>query len=500
MMAEAWGKLTGRPGIVMATRGPGATNASAGLHVARQDSTPMILLLGQVGRKMRGREAFQEIDAKLFFGEVAKSVEEIASADRIPEIFSRAMHTATSGRPGPVVLSLPEDMLRETATCPDAEPWSGVETHPGPAHIARASWNFSPARGGRSSSLAGRAGARSRLRARSALQKSSICRSAARFAGRCSSITIIRTMPATSALASTRRSRSVSRKRTSSFVVGGRMSEMPSAGYSLIEHSQPPPEAGPRPPGRGGARPGLSAGACHPCEPERLRRGARKSQAARRRSAGRRKTRAANEAYRTWATPNLQSRPGAARSAGDLAARAPSRRRNRDEWRRQLYRLGASLLPFPPLQYAACADLRIDGLRPAGRDRSEASLPGADGRGVRRRRLLPAHQPGIGDSGAVRRGVILVIINNGMHGTIRMHQERDYPGRPIATDLVNPDFSALARAHGAHGESVTRTEDFAPAFERAVTSGKAAIIEVKIDPEAISPSATLSGIRGKRRH
>src|ERR1044072_3493057 len=114
MMAEAWGKLTGRPGIVMATRGPGATNASAGLHIGRQGSTPMILLLGQVARKMRGRDAFQEIDAKHFFGEVAKWVEEITSADRIPEVFSRAMHRARSGRPGPVVLSLPEDMLRET--------------------------------------------------------------------------------------------------------------------------------------------------------------------------------------------------------------------------------------------------------------------------------------------------------------------------------------------------------------------------------------------------
>jgi acetolactate synthase-1/2/3 large subunit len=130
MAAEAWGKLTGRPGIVMATRGPGATNASAGLHIGRQDSTPMILLLGQVARRMRGREAFQEIDAKNFFGEVAKWVEEIDSPQRIPEIVSRAFHQATSGRPGPVVLSLPEDMLREAAVVADAEPWAPVEASP----------------------------------------------------------------------------------------------------------------------------------------------------------------------------------------------------------------------------------------------------------------------------------------------------------------------------------------------------------------------------------
>src|SRR4029079_18065930 len=113
------------------------TNASAGLHVGRQDSTPMILLLGQVARGMRGREAFQEIDAKNFFGEVAKWVEEVSSADRIPEIFSRAMHIATSGRPGPVVLSLPEDMLRESAKVADAPPWVESETHPGSAEMAR---------------------------------------------------------------------------------------------------------------------------------------------------------------------------------------------------------------------------------------------------------------------------------------------------------------------------------------------------------------------------
>src|SRR5262249_51466394 len=135
--AEAWGKLTGRPGIVMATRGPGATNASAGLHVGRQDSTPMILLLGQVARHMRGREAFQEIDARAFFGEVAKSVEEIDRAERIPQVVARAFHQATSGRPGPVVLSLPEDMLRETAVVGDAAPAEPAETYPGLTQMAQ---------------------------------------------------------------------------------------------------------------------------------------------------------------------------------------------------------------------------------------------------------------------------------------------------------------------------------------------------------------------------
>ena len=124
MMADAYGKLTGRPGIAFATRGPGATNASAGVHVAFQDSTPMILLLGQVGRDMMEREAFQEIDYRQMFGPMTKWVAQIDDARRIPEFISRAFFTATSGRPGPVVLALPEDMLTDTAEVPDAPPYT----------------------------------------------------------------------------------------------------------------------------------------------------------------------------------------------------------------------------------------------------------------------------------------------------------------------------------------------------------------------------------------
>ncbi len=130
MMADAYGKLTGRPGIAFATRGPGATNASAGVHVAFQDSTPMILLLGQVGRDMMEREAFQEIDYRQMFGPMSKWVAQIDDARRIPEFISRAFFTATSGRPGPVVLALPEDMLTDTAEVPDAPPYTPLPIAP----------------------------------------------------------------------------------------------------------------------------------------------------------------------------------------------------------------------------------------------------------------------------------------------------------------------------------------------------------------------------------
>src|SRR6478735_588346 len=136
MMADAWGRLTGEPGICMVTRGPGATNASAGLHIARQDSIPMILFIGQVQRDAREREAFQEVEFRRAFTEFAKWVGEIDDASRIPEFVSRAFAVATSGRPGPVVLTLPEDMLRDEVDAPDARPYTPVESHPGATQIA----------------------------------------------------------------------------------------------------------------------------------------------------------------------------------------------------------------------------------------------------------------------------------------------------------------------------------------------------------------------------
>jgi acetolactate synthase-1/2/3 large subunit len=134
-MADAYGKLTGRPGICMVTRGPGATHAAGGIHTAYQDSTPLILLIGQVGREMMGREAFQEIDYRHMFGPMAKWVEQIDSADRIPELVSRAFHVATSGRPGPVVLALPEDMLVEESDAADALPYTVTRVHPAAADL-----------------------------------------------------------------------------------------------------------------------------------------------------------------------------------------------------------------------------------------------------------------------------------------------------------------------------------------------------------------------------
>ena len=137
MMAEAVGKMTGRPGVCFVTRGPGASNASAGIHIARQDSSPMIMFVGQVGRDMRDREAFQELDYRAVFGTMAKWATEIDDPARIPEIVSRAFHTACNGRPGPVVIALPEDMLRERVAVSDASRFEPVETSPGQSEMTR---------------------------------------------------------------------------------------------------------------------------------------------------------------------------------------------------------------------------------------------------------------------------------------------------------------------------------------------------------------------------
>src|SRR5438105_9011251 len=137
MMAEAIGKATGRPGIAFVTRGPGATNASPGVHIARQDSTPMLLFVGQVARETRDREAFQELDYRAVFGSMAKWATEIDAVERIPEIVSRAFYTATNGRPGPVVVALPEDMLTERVAVADARPFEPVETWPGATDMSR---------------------------------------------------------------------------------------------------------------------------------------------------------------------------------------------------------------------------------------------------------------------------------------------------------------------------------------------------------------------------
>ncbi|MGD0564182.1 MAG: thiamine pyrophosphate-binding protein [Roseiarcus sp.] len=495
MAAEAWGKLTGRPGIVMATRGPGGTNASAGLHVGRQDSTPMILLLGQVARRMRGREAFQEIDAKNFFGEVAKWVEEIDSPQRIPEIVSRAFHQATSGRPGPVVLSLPEDVLRETAVVADAEPWAPVEASPDRRLMATLRDLLAAAKrpfvilGGSRWSEDAVAGVR-RFAERFDLPVGCSLRRQMLFDHDHPNYAGDVGIGVNPALAQRIRQADVL------LLIGGRMGEAPSSGYTLIESPEPlqklihvhsgAEELGRvyRPTLAINASPTLFVAALDDlAPPDRLEWSA--------------ETRAANAAFRAWSTPTANVGPV---QLGEvvtwLRGRLPNDAivangaGNYSGWVHRFFRFrgfGTQLAPTSGtmgygLPAAIAAKLKFP-------ERVVVAFAGDGCFQLTSQEFATAVQ--------YHAAVIVVVVNNGVHGTIRMHQERDYPGRIIATDLVNPDFAALARAYGGHGETVASTEEFAPAFERAVASHKPAIIEVKFDSEAISTSTTLSAIRGK---
>jgi acetolactate synthase-1/2/3 large subunit len=498
MAAEAWGKLTGRPGIVMATRGPGATNASAGIPVARQDSTPVILFVGQVTRRMRGREAFQEVDFRRMFAPLAKWVEEIDEAARVPEFVSRAFHEATSGRPGPVVLSLPEDMLREETDAVNPPPWAQVETHPGLTRMAELQKMLWAAQrpfvilGGSRWSEAAVAGIR-RFAERFDLPIGCAFRRQMLFdhdhpnyAGDIG----IGPNPALAAMV---------KNADLLLLVGGRMSEMPSSGYTLIDIPEPKQALVHVHPGAEELgrlyRPTLSINAS-PVAFVAALESLQPPHAAIPWSA---ETHAARAAYEAWSAPVKNAGPvQLSEIVVWLRGRLPddailtNGAGNYAGWLHRFFRFrryGTQLAPTSGstgygLPAAIAAKLKHPG-------RMVVCFAGDGDVQMTLNEFQTAVQ--------YRANVVVVVVNNGIHRTIRMHQERDYPGRPVATDITSPDFAALARAHGGHGEHVARTEDFAAAFDRAVASAKPAIVEIAFDKEAITPSATLSAIRGKGR-
>ncbi len=493
MMADAYGKLAGRPGLCMVTRGPGACNASAGLHVAMQDSTPLILFIGQVARDTLEREAFQEVDYRRMFGQFAKWVAEIDDPRRIPEFLSRAFYTATSGRPGPVVLALPEDMLTEAVDVADAQPWRRVETWPGAAQMARLQELLRAAQRpflllGGSAWDAEAASAIMRFAEVNRLPVGCGFRRQDRFdnAHPCYAGDVgIGVNPKLAA-----------RIQQSDLLlaVDPRLGEMTTGGYTLLEiptprqalvHVHPDPEelgriyqpsfainAAPREFAR-------AAAALAPIgEPPWAA-----------------STRAAHEEYLAWRKPprspgrlqmgeimlwlETQLAPDAivTNGAGNFAT-----------WVHRFHqyrRFGTQLAPtsgsmgygFPAAVAAKLAHPEREVLCVAGD--GDFLMTGQE--------LATAVQH--------RLGIVVLLLNNGMYGTIRMHQERHYPERVIGTDLHNPDFAALARAYGAHGEVVERTEDFAAAFARARQAGGPAILELRIDPEALTIRQSLSEIR-----
>jgi acetolactate synthase-1/2/3 large subunit len=498
MMAEAVGKATGQPGICFVTRGPGATNAAAGLHVASQDSSPLILFVGQVARRMREREAFQELDYRAVFGSIAKWVTEIDEPDRIPELISRAFHVATSGRPGPVVIALPEDMLRERVAVADAPAFAPVETSPGPHQLARLKDLLEHAErpillvgGSRWSQTA--CAALTRFVERHALPVATTFRRAHLFdclhpcyAGD---------------LGIGANPKLVARIRNADLIVliGGRLGELPSQSYTLIDIPGPRQtfvhvHPGAEELGRVYA-PHLAIHA----SPNALA-AALDQMALAHAPATRPDTVAAHAEFLDW-TDRPGPVPGQVnlgeiivglRDALPADAIVCNGAGNFSIWVHRYHRYRHYGSQFAPISgsmgYGLPAAVAIQRLNPG---RCVIAFAGDGDYLMTGQEFATAVQHDL--------PVVVIVVDNGMYGTIRMHQEREYPGRVVATDLRNPDFAALARAFGGFGVTVERTEAFADAFRLARASGKAALIHLKVDPEAITPAATLSGLRAQAR-
>jgi acetolactate synthase I/II/III large subunit len=496
MMADAAGKLTGRPGICMVTRGPGATNASPGIHIAHQDSTPLILFVGQIERSARERGAFQEIDYRQVFGGIAKWATEIDTADRIPEIVARAFHVATSGRPGPVVIGLPEDMLREAAQVHDAPAFKVQDIHPGLAQMADLQKRLWAARspvmvlGGSMWSEAAVARVM-RFAERFELPVAVSFRRQMLFPADHPCFAGDLGIGANPAL--------VRRIKDSDLVlaVGARLGEMPSQGYSLLDipgdgtrlvHVHPGSEELGRVYSPALAINATMEGFTAALEAVQPPLTISWTGAAL----------AAHTAYHEWSGQPARI-PGPLQMGEImlwLRERLPpdaiitNGAGNYATWVHRYHRFTRFNTQLAPtsgsMGYGVPAAVAAKRLHPG---RTVVAFAGDGCFLMNGQEFATAVQYGL--------PIIVVIIDNGMYGTIRMHQEREYPGRVSATALRNPDFAAYARAFGGHGETVRETAEFAPAFQRAASAGKPAILHCFIDPEAITPTTTLSAIRAK---
>ncbi|TFW00535.1 thiamine pyrophosphate-binding protein [Oxalobacteraceae bacterium OM1] len=500
-MAEAYAKLTGKPGICFVTRGPGATNAAIGVHTAQQDSTPLILFIGQVGNDFVEREAFQEIDYRRMFGTMAKWVAQIDRADRIPEYLAHAFQVATSGRQGPVVLALPEDMLAASATVPDTRRYVPVQAAPAPAHMAQLRDMLAAAK--RPLVLLGGSG-----------WNADACADVQRFAE-------ANHLPVACAfrfqdLLDNRHPHYIgdvgiginpklaARIKAADLVlaIGPRLGEMTTSGYSLLDAPVPAQrlvhvhasaeELGRVYQAELMINSGMSAFAAALAALEPVDAAAWRDSV--------REARAELDAWQAE-PPVFRDTPAALnlwQVVQTLAQTLPpdtiltNGAGNFATWAHRFWRYGGLRTQLAPTSGAmgygvpAAVAAKI-----AAPERTVLNFAGDGDFMMNGQELATAVQ--------YRAGVLFIVFNNGMYGTIRMHQEREFPARVSGTLLQNPDFAALARAYGASGERVETTADFAPALQRALdhidATGLPALIELRYDAELITPNATLGAIR-----
>ncbi|WP_116808052.1 thiamine pyrophosphate-binding protein [Steroidobacter cummioxidans] len=491
-MAEADGKLTGRPGICFVTRGPGATHAAVGVHTALQDSTPMILFIGQVARHARDREGFQEVDFRAMFAPLAKWAAEIDSAARIPEYVARAYRVAMSGRAGPVVLSLPEDMLSEVVTSPAyAKSISAASAAPRATDLDA----FSTMLGAASRPL---------LVVGGTGWTASSCRNLVEFARR-NELPVVASFRRQDLIDNRHENycghlglgadaNLTERLKSADLVIaiGSRLGENTTNGYTLLTPTVPHQaliHVHPDPNELGRVYQPALAIACGLADFANTLPGID--------VAGRDKRtawlREAREAYVKFSTPvmptskfvdmaavvawlseHLQDDALIANGAGNYTV-----------WLHRYFRyrqLRTELAPTSgAMGYGVPAAIAGKLRYP---DREVIAFAG-DG-------CFQMYPQELGTAVQHGANVITLVVNNGTYGTIRMHQERRYPGRVVATDLVNPDFVAMARSYGAFAERVATTECFPAAYCRAAASGRPAVLELIVDPVQLSPAFRIS--------
>ena len=487
--AEAYGKLTGRPGICLVTRGPGATQAAVGVHTAKQDSSPLLLLVGQVPRAFRGREAWQELDYAEVFGGIAKAAWEIDAVERIPEHRTEALSLAVSGRPGPVVLSLPEDVLSDEADVADGARVAARRIAPKEEDVARVRELLAAAE--RPLVVVGEGG----WTAETSRDVQALCEANAlpvAVSFRCQDYVDNRSPSYAGILGVAMDEALAARLRDADVVlaIGGRLGEVPTRRYTLL-HGQTLIHVHPD---RG------ELGRVHDTT---LAVEATLPEAA--------------AALRALEPVEPRWRPWTEAARDDYESTLRHEPMEGDVDLGEIMAFLRERLPGDAVQTCGAGNFTVwahrfaeftqFGTQACPRSGSMGyGLPAAVAAQLVHPERVVVCFTGDGDfvmsspelATAVQYDlpIVVLLVNNGMYATIRMHQERAYPRRVIGTDLRNPDFPALARAYGAHGERVGRTEDFEAAFERALASDKPSVLELPVDAERISPRVKLSDLRG----
>jgi acetolactate synthase-1/2/3 large subunit len=492
-MAEAHAKLTGRPGICLVTRGPGATQASVGVHTAFQDSTPMILFVGDVGSDFRDREAFQEVDFHAMFAPLAKWAARIDSAARIPEYVARAFSVAMSGRRGPVVLALPEDVLSEMVDVPDARPYQPAHADPGEVEMERLRELLTGAKrplvllGGSGWTVDACADMRRFVEANH-LPVACAFRFQDLFDNRHPNYVGDVGVGVNPILAERVRTADVL------LAVGPRLGEMTTSGYTLLDSPAPRQKlvhvlTGAEELGRvyqpeipilaSMTRFARRAAAMAPVDASAWQAGVAEARADYAAWTARRETPGKVQMWDVmdWLGRNLPEDAIITNGAGNYTT-----------WAHRFFRYPGFRTQIAPtsgaMGYGVPAAIAAKIAQP---HRTVVAFAGDGCFLMSGQELATAAQYGA--------AIVVLVVNNGMYGTIRMHQEKRYPGRVHGTELANPHFAAYARAFGCAGEIVEETSQFEAAFERCVGSGKPAVIELRVDPQAITPNTTLDAIR-----